>query len=88
MNCEQCRIGLYHVTSAPYLHWLDDQLMVVPKAPAYICDMCGHMHYDPNFIKQLQYLVDQPDALPDRDHLRQPAVREAATSWQLTRGSN
>jgi len=59
MNCEKCRIGHYHLTSAPYLRWLDDQIMVIPDSPAYACDICDNMVYDANFLDKLQMLLDQ-----------------------------
>jgi YgiT-type zinc finger domain-containing protein len=61
MNCEQCHIGHYRSMTAPYLDWYDSQIMVVPHVPAYVCDVCGQMHYDANFINILQYLLDQFD---------------------------
>jgi YgiT-type zinc finger domain-containing protein len=57
MSCEFCRIGHYESVVAPYIQWLDGHIMVIPNAPAYSCDICGHMEYDLRFVQQLDKLL-------------------------------
>lgn len=57
--CDQCRIGHLQPIATPYLTLIDGQMMVVPDAPAYHCDMCGSVHYDDHFLIALQQLIDR-----------------------------
>jgi hypothetical protein len=62
--------------------------MVVPNAPAYSCDICGHMEYDANFLQKLNHLLNR-FAEEDRNaagKYRRPAVFEP-TLMQATRRS-
>ncbi len=33
--------------------------MVIPNAPAYSCDICGHMEYDAGFLQKLNHLLNR-----------------------------
>lgn len=33
--------------------------MVIPNAPAYSCDICGHMEYDAGFLQKLDHLLNR-----------------------------
>ena len=57
MSCEHCRIGHYEDIFSPYIQWLEGQIMVIPNAPAYSCDICGYMEYDPHFMQKLNQLL-------------------------------
>jgi hypothetical protein len=88
MNCEQCRIGQLRLNSAPYLRWIDEQIMVIPDSPAYACDVCDNMVYDINFLNKLQMLLDQ---LAGDGQIGEPAIRpmmpEEIVNWQSSRRS-
>ena len=87
MNCEQCRIGHYQPIAAPYMRWLDDQIMVIPNVPAYTCDVCGQMQYDADFLQKLQYLLDRLTSdLPASKSATRPSVLEESPGWQPSRG--
>jgi YgiT-type zinc finger domain-containing protein len=62
MICEQCRLGRFQPTRTPYLRWLGEHIMVIPDAPAFICDICAQMRYDFGFMSGLQFLLDQFDS--------------------------
>ena len=59
MSCEYCHIGHYELSFSPYLHWYEGKIMVVPNAPTYSCDICGHMEYDANFLQKLNHLLNR-----------------------------
>lgn len=63
-HCNQCRIGQLHPISTPYLTKLNGHMMIVPDSPAYHCDMCGQVHYDAQFLENIQELVDQFTRMP------------------------
>jgi hypothetical protein len=88
MNCEKCHIGHYRQISAPYLRWLDGQIMIIPDSPAYACDMCDDMVYDISFLNKLETLLDQ---LVGDVQINEPALQHMMTeefvSWQSYRRS-
>jgi hypothetical protein len=59
INCEECRLGRCSLTQAPYLQQLGDYIMVIPRAAALVCDVCGRLEYDPELLGKLQYLIEQ-----------------------------
>lgn len=88
MNCEICRIGQYRSTTAPYLRWFDEQIMVIPDSPAFACDICDHLVYDINFLSTLQTLLDQlaGDAQIS-EAVAAPLMPEEIVNWQFSRRS-
>lgn len=56
-RCNLCHIGQVHLVSAPYVTQLGQQVLVMSKAPAYSCDVCGHLTYDAVFLENLYYLI-------------------------------
>ncbi len=59
MSCEYCHIGHYELSYSPYVHWYNGKIMVIPNAPAYSCDICGHMEYDAGFLQKLNHLLNR-----------------------------
>jgi YgiT-type zinc finger domain-containing protein len=57
INCNACRIGRYRPITLSYLHRLDQQMIIIPNAPAYICDVCKQSHFDPYFLDTLDFLL-------------------------------
>lgn len=89
MSCEYCRIGHYEDIVTPYIQWLDGHIMVIPNAPAYSCDICGHMEYDPYFMQRLDQLLthfaeDEPNdvTIRPRPLVANPAFMVAARRSQ------
>ena len=85
MNCEECRIGRYQKTYMPYLAWMGDQIMVVSKATVYICDVCRKSFYDPEFMKNIHYMMEYAEyTVPSEG---KPPLREESTLWPASRSS-
>ena len=66
IRCEDCGIGYYQPQSAPYLLPLGRQMMVIPDAPAYSCDVCGFRAWDEEFLRAIHSLLAQAAAEPAR----------------------
>jgi YgiT-type zinc finger domain-containing protein len=75
MNCEVCRIGRYQPVTLSYLHPWGQQMIIVPNAPAYVCDVCKSCEYDSYFLEAIDFLltrlspVDMKPALPQQTSL-------------------
>lgn len=70
IRCEDCGIGYYQPLNAPYLLPLGSQMMVIPDAPAYSCDVCGFRTFDEEFLHAIHSLLTQAAAQPPRPKRR------------------
>ncbi len=57
LKCEECGIGKYRSFRTPYLLRLGKHMMVMPDAPAYICDVCGFRSFDEIFLESIHDLL-------------------------------
>lgn len=57
-TCKRCHLGRYKEARVPYLAWLNERMIVVPDVAAHVCDVCGLLHYNPQFMAQMQDLID------------------------------
>jgi hypothetical protein len=74
-HCDECRLGRLYEARIPYLQRLGSYVMVVPSTTALVCDVCGRVDYDPDFIFKLQYLLEQTasdDDSPTENELQRP----------------
>lgn len=63
MNCNECRIGHYRSTRATYNDELEGQMITVPDAPAFVCDVCGHMFFEPHFVQRIDVVLSEFEAM-------------------------
>lgn len=82
--CEECRVGRYQAATVPYMQWVGKRMLMFPDAPAFVCDVCKHVHYDTQFLNSMDYVLTRlatsatrrmPQALPGEDPRWQPARR-------------
>jgi YgiT-type zinc finger domain-containing protein len=59
--CTECQAGVLRLQFITYFTWLNDELITVPKFPAWVCDVCGRREYDPKAINWLNTLL-HPEA--------------------------
>ncbi len=65
--CPRCFIGRLDVKRAAFISVHQQQLVVLPNAIAYICDICGYQEFDDSAVKALSdWLLDNQvsDPLP------------------------
>ena len=62
--CERCRFGRISATTACFIGKLGNDPLVVSAIPAYACDMCGLLEYDPEALRALDNLIRQPESAP------------------------
>jgi len=73
LKCDECGVGRYREHPAAYLLKLGRQMLVMPDAPAYLCDVCGYRCFDDRFLDSLHYLIRQAvDDSQRRKRKRQP----------------
>jgi YgiT-type zinc finger domain-containing protein len=54
MTCQEGRLQRRNLT---YLQWHDDNLLIVNRVPASVCEVCGDYIYDPDAVEHLQQLL-------------------------------
>jgi YgiT-type zinc finger domain-containing protein len=85
--CEYCRIGQMHPAKAPYLYWIDDQMMIIPDSPVMACDVCGQVYFEIGFLRQMEVVVDE---LENRMRLRRSnshsRMMNDVVNWSPSRG--
>ena len=64
--CNECQAGVMHLRYITYFTWLDEELVMVPNFPAWVCDLCGRREYDEKSISWLTMLLDPNAGKPTR----------------------
>jgi YgiT-type zinc finger domain-containing protein len=55
--CPNCHIGRLHHRQITYVQWYGEELLVVNKMPAMVCDVCGEGIYDDKAVEHLHQLL-------------------------------
>lgn len=55
--CPVCHLGKLQTGQQLFLYRFGSQVMVVPNVPAQVCDVCGQVDYDPEFMLNLERLI-------------------------------
>jgi hypothetical protein len=59
-------------------------MIVIPDAPAYLCDVCGHKCFNDDFLYTVHYLLRQAITGTQRaSHRRQRAKLIEGGEWQV-----
>ena len=63
------------------------QMLVIPDAPAYLCDVCGHKCFNDNFLFSVTYLLRQAVKGTQRaTQRRQRAKLVVSDEWRVGSG--
>jgi YgiT-type zinc finger domain-containing protein len=86
LPCNECQAGVMRLRFITYFTWLDEELIMVPNFPAWICDLCGRREYDEKSISWLSMLLNpnagRPTGRKPASHpgTPRPAPRPSARS--------
>ena len=85
-TCPVCRIGRCNSVKAPYLYWVDDQVMLLPNSPALACDICGQVQFEPAFLAGIEHLLQELESsLQMRQATQQTAPVDKSVNWRTSR---
>jgi YgiT-type zinc finger domain-containing protein len=76
--CPICHLGRLRLTWTSFPAWFGRHLMLVPRTPVLVCDVCGDMEYDPQFMVSLRYIVQQHTV--GESERRAPRSRDRSSS--------
>ncbi len=87
VKCAECGVGHYQPVKANYVSPFGKQMMVIPDAPAYLCDVCGHKCFNDNFLLSINYLLRQAmKGSPRTTQKRQRAKVMESGEWRVKSG--
>lgn len=80
--CTDCQAGVMHLKHLTYFTWLDEELVIVPNFPAWLCDVCGRREYDTRAIAWITTLLNPDTGKPagKSRHPRPPVEKRDSTS--------
>lgn len=52
--CKECYFGRMNASTAAFIAAFNDQVMTIPNVPAQVCDVCGAVTYDANYLRKLR----------------------------------
>ena len=82
-QCNRCQAGMMRLSYITYFTWLDNELVMVPGFPAWICDVCSKREYDGRAVTWLATLLS-PNAGETTIHSK-PKPRKAGGKRQHPR---
>lgn len=66
LPCNECPAGIMRLRHITYFTWLGDELVMDPRFPAWVCDICGKREYDERAISWLSMLLNPEAGRPTR----------------------
>ncbi|NPA92148.1 MAG: YgiT-type zinc finger protein [Chloroflexi bacterium] len=78
--CPKCHAGVLRPRELTYFTRLGDELIAVPKFPAWVCDICGYVEYDERALSWLYTLLSPPMQHRPRRHPSPPSSPSRAPS--------
>ena len=73
--CPECQVGLIQRKKGTYYTWIENELVIVPDFPCWVCDVCGHRDWDQNAVLQLGMLLSPTAGTNTFDRVRPPAAQ-------------
>lgn len=65
-SCQTCVGGRRRLEHITYLTWYRDQMITVPRFPAWVCDLCGGRDFDRRAISWLNTLLNSGGGVSNR----------------------
>ena len=63
--CPECQVGVFKQEGATYYTWIEDQLIMVPNFPCWVCDICGHRDWDIGALMNLNVILSPNAGVPN-----------------------
>ncbi len=63
-SCGRCQVGQKHLRLVTFITSIGEEMITVPDFPAWVCDICGHRHYDNHALAQLALVLNSQAGQP------------------------
>ncbi len=70
--CPECQVGVFRREGGTYYTWIENELVIVPDFPCWVCDVCGHRDWDQGAVFQLRMLLAPNAGTNSFDRVRPP----------------
>ncbi len=71
--CPECQVGVIRRQGSTYYTWIENELVIVPDFPCWVCDVCGHRDWDQSAVLQLGMLLSPTAGTNTFDRVRPTA---------------
>ncbi len=56
--CRECPSGVMNIRFVTYFTQLDDEMVMVPDFPAWVCDVCGFSAFDEKAVNMISIMLN------------------------------
>ena len=71
--CPECQVGVIKREGSTYYTWIENELVIVPDFPCWVCDVCGHRDWDQAAVFNLGMILSPAAGTSTFDHITIPA---------------
>lgn len=55
--CPECQVGIFRREGGTYYTWIENEMVIVPDFPCWVCDVCGHRDWDQGAVFNLGMIL-------------------------------
>ncbi len=85
--CPDCQVGILKKEGSTYYTWIENELVIVPDFPCWVCDVCGHRDWDQSAVFQLGALLSPTAGTGTYDRFRPASKAESESPKRKHRRS-
>lgn len=67
--CPECQVGLIQRKKSTYYTWIENEIVIVPDFPCWVCDVCGHRDWDQGAVFNLGMILSPAAGTPTFDRI-------------------
>ena len=67
--CPECQVGVIRRKKGTYYTWIENEIVIVPDFPCWVCDVCGHRDWDQGAVFNLGMILSPAAGTPAFDHI-------------------
>lgn len=67
--CPECQVGLIQRKKGTYYTWIENEIVIVPDFPCWVCDVCGHRDWDQGAVFNLGMILSPAAGTPTFDRI-------------------
>ena len=67
--CPECQVGVIRRKKGTYYTWIENEIVIVPDFPCWVCDVCGHRDWDQGAVFNLGMILSPAAGTPAFDRI-------------------
>ena len=86
--CPDCQVGVIKRETGTYYTWIENEMVIVPNFPCWVCDVCGRREWDQTAIFNLGMILSPAAGTPTFERITNiPAAESKEKPKQKPRRS-